>query len=127
MFSCELFEENLNNKTYMELSDWLTSCRQVVLRENFDSHADYLCAVDAFCSEWEEFYRQNEDFFKKKAERFKKAVLFASYKKNITCTADYGTKEVIPSESIQNLSQSFFGERLIDEIDPKTIRLYMTL
>lgn len=117
MWSHELFEENLNNKTYMELADWLTSCRQVVLRENFDSHADYLCAVEAFCSEWEEFYRQNEDFFKNKSERFKKAVLFTSYKKNITCTADYGTKEVIPSESVQNLSQSFFGERLIDEID----------
>ena len=101
----------------MELADWLTSCRQVVLRENFDSHADYLCAVEAFCSEWEEFYRQNEDFFKNKHERFKKAVLFASYKKNITCVADYGTTEIIPSESVQNLSQSFFGERLIEEID----------
>lgn len=124
MWSCKLFEENLENKNYMELADWLTSCRNMVLRENYNSHADYLYAVDAFCGEWEEFYRQNEDFFKKKAERFKKAVLFASYKKNITCTADYGTKEVIPSDTFQNLSQSFFGERLIDEIDQDFSKAY---
>ena len=60
MWSCKLFEENLENKNYMELADWLTSCRNMVLRENYNSHADYLYAVDAFCGEWEEFYRQND-------------------------------------------------------------------
>ena len=42
MWSCELFEENLENKSYMELADWLTSCRQVVLRENYDTHEQYI-------------------------------------------------------------------------------------
>ena len=113
----DVFQQDITKKNYMELADWIIACRSAIDKRDFDSYEKYISAVDMFCKEWEAFYHQNEAFFQSHHERFKKAVLFASYKKNITCTADYGTKEVIPSENIHNLSQSFFGERLIEEID----------
>lgn len=124
MWTHELFEEDLEKKNYMELADWLTSCRNVVLPKYYDTHEQYLYAVDAFCREWEEFYRQNEEFFKSKRERFKKAAIFTLYKKNISCEVDYGTREKIPSDTFQKLSAVSFKEHLIEEIDQDYSAVY---
>ncbi len=101
----------------MELADWLTDCRNVVIRENYDTEQEYISDVDRFCEQWEYFYKQNEETFKKYRERFKKALVFALYKQNISYEVDYGTKQLNAYQSFQNASQSIFSERLLEEID----------
>ena len=58
-WSCELFEEDLKSKNYMQLADWLIACHEVVKRENYDTDEQYLDSLEAFCLEWEEHYNKD--------------------------------------------------------------------
>ncbi len=60
----ELFNIDISKKNYMELADWLTDCRNVVIRENYDTEEEYISDVARFFEQWEYFYEQNEEMFK---------------------------------------------------------------
>ena len=76
----------------------------------------YLTAVADFCGAWEAYYLDNKRFYE--TEKFKKALLYLTYKDRLSCYIDYGSdKERVPVDGYQNfLQSSIFAERIIDEI-----------
>lgn len=126
-WSCGLFEQDITQMNYMELADWITVCRSVVLKENFDTYERYISEVDLFCREWEAFYEQNESFFTTHHDRFKKALAFSSYAKRLTYEFNYGDKTIVKFENFKNSPDVNLKSRDIEEIDQDFMSNYDTI
>ena len=113
-WSCELFEEDLKSKNYMQLADWLIACHEVVKRENYDTDEEYLDKLEAFCLEWEEHYNKDIEQNGKNSiylsEKFKKALAYIRYKERLSVTLDFGNGIYeYPKDTYDNQLSSFFA------------------
>ena len=88
MWRYELFEKDISILSYREVAEWIISCRQFILKSNFDSVDDYYYAVADFCYEWEAHYNQNKKIYK--SEKFKKAILFIGRQDKFRFKVDFG-------------------------------------
>ena len=123
-WNCTLFEQDVTEMNYMELADWITACRSVVLECNFDNHESYVAAVDMFTKEWEEFYRQNASFFTNKHKRVKKALAFIGYTQRLSYEFDYGEKSSATYTDFKNIHQNDLSEGGIKEIEQDFMESY---
>jgi len=53
---------------YKEITDWIISCRQSIVRENFDRIEDYYIELEKLCNEWENIQKQMKAFTKVKTD-----------------------------------------------------------
>lgn len=116
IWGCKLFELDLTNFDSIELSIWIKSCREIISQQNFDSYEQYIEAVELFCMEWKEHYRQNEKIYK--SEKYKKALLLSGImnrvKLKIDCGDDTDTYSIDTYENY--LNNSIFKSHVEKEI-----------
>ncbi len=109
-WTCSLFKEDLYNKDFIELADWLEACRNYVEPDK-DMCDEYLFALDDFCKEWEEHYNyhnatyENDSIYR--SETFYKALGYIWFKERLTIICDYGEGQyVYPADTYNNLKSS---------------------
>ena len=58
------FEQDIARMDFLQLSEWLSLCRSMVIRDNYSDEEDFFAALDAFCEDWEYHYEQNKKVYK---------------------------------------------------------------
>lgn len=107
-----LFSVDLSKMNYKEIADWIISCRQCVVRENFDRIEDYYIELEKFCNEWENHSEANESIYK--SEKYKKAIVYVSYRDMISFHFDFGSGKETINPFIYNFENSVFASNKIE-------------
>ena len=82
------FEQDIARMDFLQLSEWLSLCRSIVIRDNYSNEEDFFAALDAFCEDWEYHYEQNKKVYASK--KFGMARLFATYKNRVNLKVWFG-------------------------------------
>ena len=69
-----LFSVDLSKMNYKEIAERIISCRQCVVRENFDRIEDYYIELEKFCNEWENHSEANKSIYK--SEKYEKVIVY---------------------------------------------------
>lgn len=107
-----LFSVDLSKMNYKEIADWIISCRQCVVRENFDRIENYYIELENFCNEWEKHSEANESIYK--SEKYKKAIIYTSYRDMISFHCDFGSGKETINPFIYNFENSVFASNKIE-------------
>ncbi|HHY29067.1 MAG TPA: hypothetical protein GX523_20425, partial [Desulfitobacterium dehalogenans] len=125
-WTCELFEQDLSKMNYMQLAEWLVACRTTVQREAYDTHDAYITAMELFCLEWEDHYKQNTKVYK--SEKFKKARVFTTYSDRASIKIDFGKGiERLPYDTYSSIisdNSSIWGEKALPQLERDFNELY---
>ncbi len=107
-----LFSVDLSKMNYKEIADWIISCRQYVVRENFDRIEDYYIELEKFCDEWEKHSEANKSIYQ--SEKYKKAIVYVSYRDMISFHFDFGSGKEKINPFIYNFENSIFASNKIE-------------
>ena len=82
-----IFRETLNGNNFMHIADWITECRNLVVREKYDTDEQYVEAVADFCDEWQRHYEEQIDAYE--SEEFQKALVYITFRDRSTASVKY--------------------------------------
>lgn len=86
-----IFKETLNGNNFMHIADWITECRNLVVREKYDTDEQYMEEVAAFCEEWQRHYEEQADAYE--SEEFQKALVYITFRDRSILAIKYGSTE----------------------------------
>lgn len=72
-YKCELFYDDIENMSRLELADWIKQCQTFLDRTRYDNKREYLDTVKDFTDEWTRHYEEHKDFYGK--AKYKTALL----------------------------------------------------
>lgn len=107
-----LFSVDLSKMNYKEIADWIIKCRQSVIREDFDRIEDYYAELENFCDEWEKHSEANKSIYQ--SEKYKKAIVYVSYRDMISFHFDFGSGKETINPFIYNFENSIFASNKIE-------------
>ena len=107
-----LFSVDLSKMNYKEIADWIIKCRQFVVREDFDRIEDYYTKLENFCDEWEKHSEANKSIYQ--SEKYKKAIVYVSYRDMISFHFDFGNGKETINPFIYNFENSIFASSKIE-------------
>ena len=107
-----LFSVDLSKMNYKEIADWIIKCRKEIKKENFENLEKYYIALETFCNEWEKHSEANKSIYQ--SEKYKKAIVYVSYRDMISFHFDFGSGKEKINPFIYNFENSIFASNKIE-------------
>lgn len=123
-----IFRETLNGNNFMHIADWITECRNLVVRDKYDTDEQYVAAVADFCDEWQRHYEEQTDAYE--SEEFQKALVYITFRDRSILAIKYGATEkykVDISTYSKVLDMPFERRNVIKQIGEEFQRYYERL
>ena len=89
-----IFNENLRGDNFMQIADWITECRNLIVRDKYDTDEQYIEAVADFCEEWQRHYEEQTDAYE--SEEFQKALVYITFRDRSTASVKYDGLKKLP-------------------------------
>lgn len=89
-----IFNEKLNGDSYMQIADWITECRNLIIRDKYDTDQQYVEAVADFCEEWQRHYEEQTAAYEN--EEFQKALVYITFRDRSTACVKYDSLKKLP-------------------------------
>ena len=107
-----LFSVDLAKMNYKEIADWIIKCRNEIKKENCENLEKYYIDLENFCNEWEKHSEANKSIYQ--SEKYKKAIVYVSYRDMISFHFDFGNGKETINPFIYNFENSIFASNKIE-------------